>query len=184
MSQSLLLDLYLNRTQSMRRTLENWPAEHESAPSVLTVREVIHECLDFPDSLMRLWETTFQRISDRDLLPDVYTLRDELADIFDAAIAAMTATRQLADDSMKTTGKEIADVRNLDSAMEKVKRLKEEIFRYWPRVTPQDLLDDQADIERGDGLEGEMAFAQMAGVDLETWRNRVEEHKRKYHSKA
>jgi hypothetical protein len=66
----------------------------------------------------------------------------------------------------------------LDDAIQAVARAKQELLDRWPVGSDQEIAEARAAASRGEGLELDEAFAQIAGVDGAAWRQRVEEYKR------
>ena len=62
--------------------------------------------------------------------------------------------------------------------IEDVRRMEAGILGRWPHFTDKDMADALSELEGGECLEPAEAFAQIAGVDKETWLQRVEERKR------
>jgi hypothetical protein len=71
-----------------------------------------------------------------------------------------------------------ADFGSLDDAIAAVTRAKQELLANWLVGTDEEMAEAHASASRGEGLDLEEAFAQIAGVSVAEWRQRIDEHKR------
>ena len=62
----------------------------------------------------------------------------------------------------------------LDEAIRAAAETKQRVLEQWPVGSDDEIHEAQAAAARGEGLDLDEAFAQIAGVDVETWRRRVE----------
>ncbi len=69
-------------------------------------------------------------------------------------------------------------VRQLDNALQALTQARQSVLTRWPVGSDDEIATAQASAARGDRLEIDAAFAQIAGVDEETCRRRVEEYRR------
>jgi hypothetical protein len=66
----------------------------------------------------------------------------------------------------------------LDEAIAAVTRAKQDLLANWLVGSDEEMAAARASAARGEGLELDEAFAQIAGVSVAEWHRRVEEHKR------
>jgi hypothetical protein len=59
------------------------------------------------------------------------------------------------------------------------KELRARLAEEWPACSPEEEQEAMAQARRGEGLELDDAFAQIAGVDKATWLQRVAAHEQK-----
>ena len=66
----------------------------------------------------------------------------------------------------------------LDGAIQALTQARQSVLERWPVGGDEEIAEARASAARGQGLDVDEAFAQIAGVDVETWRQRVEEYQR------
>jgi hypothetical protein len=66
----------------------------------------------------------------------------------------------------------------LEAAMQAVRTARGEILRRWPVGSDEEIAAAQSAAAQRDAVDIDEAFAQIAGVDVGTWRRRIEEFKR------
>jgi hypothetical protein len=81
----------------------------------------------------------------------------------------------------EAAGKPDGDTLNgyLDAEARAVQEVRQDVLRRWPVGGDEDLADARAAAARGEGLETDEAFAQIAGTDVPGWRKRIEEYGKK-----
>ncbi len=84
------------------------------------------------------------------------------------------------DQIAKETGQRIGGIERLLAVAEKFKQLQIRLADEWPVCSAEEAEEVLTQMERGEGMELDDAFAQIAGIDKADWLERVEEHKRKY----
>ncbi len=104
----------------------------------------------------------------------IYRLFDEAVQAMEAVRASITGREELADQSQY--------LERLDAAMAEVRRVRADLEPGWLWFTKEDEEEAKASIAKGEGVDVEEAFAQMAGLTLDELRAKVEAHKRKYHT--
>ena len=104
----------------------------------------------------------------------IYRLFDEVVQAMEAVRASITGREELADQSQY--------LERLDAAMAEVRRVRADLEPGWLWFTKEDEEEAKASIAKGEGVDVEEAFAQMAGLTLDELRAKVEAHKRKYHT--
>jgi hypothetical protein len=137
---------------------------------------VVRQCTVIPDILRRLWDSTFDLLKARLIDHDAET-RQGLQDSFARGQHVLKSVADLVG-AFEQIGGKVEGRASLERAVEEVRRLEADIFPHWPQFTEQDLEDARTAYERGECLPLDEAFAQIAGVDKETWLRRVEERKR------
>ncbi len=70
------------------------------------------------------------------------------------------------------------DIRTgLDCSIQSLAEAKRSVLERWPVGSPEEIAASRAALGREEALDAEEAFAQIAGVDVATWRRHVEEYK-------
>ena len=69
------------------------------------------------------------------------------------------------------------DFAGLDGAIQAVAQTRQRVLERWPVGSEEEEEEARASAARGEGLDLDEAFAQIAGVDVAAWRQRVEEYK-------
>lgn len=65
----------------------------------------------------------------------------------------------------------------LDEAVKALTETKQKILKQWLIGSPEEMAEARAAIARGETEDIEEVFAEIAGMDVATWRKSVEEHK-------
>src|SRR5205807_7187731 len=99
--------------------------------------------------------------------------------LLDRTLHVLREVRALAQEVAQSTGCPIEGAPQLDEAVETVARMKAEFVEQWPWLGDSELEKAWTEYRRGEYLDLEDAFAQIAGVDRETWRRRVDEHQQR-----
>ena len=98
---------------------------------------------------------------------------------FSAVAGALEKLEELARSLETLMGRPAAGRAELAAAAAAVERLRDDTLRHWPwPPTEGDIQRVREAVGRGETLELDAAFAEIAGVSTEEWRRRVEEHKR------
>jgi hypothetical protein len=66
-------------------------------------------------------------------------------------------------------------VARLDDAIQSVAQAKQNMLERWPVGSDEEISEGRAAAQRGEGVDVDVAFAQIAGVDVASWRQRMEE---------
>lgn len=172
MPQSILYRLCLDRTQSVERALEAWKVEHQAARAVRDMEDLIRETLDYPGLLRRLEQSTWDGLWTNPA-EEIQGSGLALQTLFDRTLSVLRDVRALAQDVAQNTGHPLEGAPQLDEAVETVARMKAAFVHQWPWLEDSELQKAWTEYQRGEYLDLEDAFAQIAGVDRETWRRRV-----------
>jgi hypothetical protein len=180
MSETVLERHYRDRMQSVRQI-----ASHELGDAALSwqnFEDLAALCSELSLSGRDLLEKEYKRIF-KEPNPTVAWLRErrrvleELSDDYVRLAESIRASASRAWQAAEApVGKDV-EVR-LGGAIQAVLQAKQSVLDRWPVGSDQEIAEAQAAASRGEGLDLDDAFAQIAGVDVETWRQRVEEYKR------
>jgi hypothetical protein len=145
------------------------------APSAIS--GLIQEVLSLPEALHSLWEAEYRRavLDDSLDLPDLQQQRKDPEYIFTAFLAAAHVTHALAG-GLGHAHEEWGERRAaLDQAADAIEQMLRRFSEEWPVDTEEEGATTDAD--GGGALPIDDAFAEIAGVDRETWLRRMEERK-------
>ena len=138
-----------------RTTAENGSTPRKSAVLLLSK--------DLPVHARQAWESLWDLVRDG-MLDDLQETGESFLVVLDQAIGVVRAFGDHTEEPL----------RGIQANLE---RLRQEHKDSWPWCSEQDLDDARAEIVRGETLEMDDAFAEIAGVSREEWLQRVEEHK-------
>jgi hypothetical protein len=176
MSESILFPLYRGQIQVLAETVAAWKAEPREVLRVRDVEEIVRACLDYPAMITRLYDAAWDRIRANEL-DDYMKTGEALRGVVDQTIALLHSIRALAQSPVEN-GHASKGTAELDKALAQLEGMKQELDQCWPWFRQQHIEEGRAEHAHGECLELEEAFAQIAGVDKETWRRRVEDHVR------
>ena len=163
----------IDRAASVRRFLANGHSENGHERDWETLVRV---ALDYPALLRAAWRVTFDSFRDSgDFVPVrvVEDARNALLRSFAEVSESMRSIQESVGAWQQKTGLMAPGFNQIAGAMEEVRRLQEDVFRHWESLV------EPMDEPPGDPIPVDEAFAQIAGVDKETWLRHVEEYKQK-----
>jgi hypothetical protein len=142
--------------------------------------ELIAACEAFPGHMQWLWRNVWESAS-RVPGTSSNSLGAALRDIFDQTIRLMESVRA----GLRTVQGQAAcpsGQDRLDRALGEARQFRADLETNWLWFTREADEEAKASIARGEGVDVEEAFAQMAGISMDELRARVEAHKKQYHS--
>ncbi len=176
MSENILFCLARSRLRADEETVESWKAEHREAVLARDVEDIVLACLDYPGLMARLWNSALPRIRDHQIT-DLQQAGEALGGLFDGTLDFLGSLRQWTRE-FEAAGHNVQGARELDRVIEQLQEMKKDVLAHWPWFSEKDVEEARAAHARGECLELDEAFATIADVDKETWRERVEEYKR------
>jgi hypothetical protein len=187
MTEPAVLELvsgYASHAQALvgRRTAE-WLGEEmpvaDPEAKASDLADLVRELCDLPGMMQRSWRSTCRRIARREVT-QLRELRQTVLASWSQAIEAMQAGLDLCERFARRSGAAVAGAEELRTALGEAARLRDEAFRHWPEPpTAEDVCRARDEMARGEAVDLDEAFAEMAGVSVEEWRRRAEEHGRK-----
>jgi hypothetical protein len=96
----------------------------------------------------------------------------ELQDSFDRGIQILESIQSLAN-SFEAFFGPLEGTTDLANTIDTLRKMHSDMLDHWPRFSMDDVKRAQVEIERGEFLDLEQAFAQIAKVDTSEWRRRV-----------
>jgi hypothetical protein len=142
--------------------------------------DLIAEVEQYPDLLRRAWSTAFAILAEDGefsfTTAQFETLRTGLRKAIDRAYEAVSRVRAAGAQVQGSSGRPRGDDERLSAVEEQIRHLDEGIFRHWPSFA------GRAAPNPADCVPAEEAFAEAMGLTVEQWREKVAEHKRRYHA--
>ncbi len=169
-----------SRAESVRSALQHWQGEAPPAWSAEDCQDAIRACLELVQDLQDLLKRSIREALSQPAaaVRALQERRQALEDLCDWVHGDLSALRTILLSPNHLTGSS-GETARLDRAVEEVREARAYLLRHWPVRSPAEMAEDRRLMERGEGVEAEAAFPRIAGVDVETWRQRVEEHKRR-----
>jgi hypothetical protein len=156
---------------------DSWKDEKRRSAAARDLRRIVRLCLRIPETLNDLVDSSIDHLMAH-LIDDREETAREVREEFNRGQRILTRVIELIE-KFAAHGDSIQGTDELRDASERAKRREAEFFDFWPRpLTAEEFVEAQEAIQRGEGIELDEAFAQIAGVDRETWLRRVEERKR------
>jgi hypothetical protein len=159
----------------MRRTLESAGNDAGVAANGSHAAEesayLVARCTAFPAELKASYKTAAD---------EVFGGRYERCNELGHALLELCAARlSVVEGVLRRLAEDGPEADALRRVRDELTRFRGELEMSWPFFT-RDAIEEAREAERrGELLDVEEAFAEMAGVDLATWRQRVEAHKLK-----
>ncbi len=178
MPETLLERHYRDRMQSLRQM--TLPEAGHAALSARDVPDLVNLCFELSVSGRQLLEDEYRQIfHEPDLtvtwLQEHRRVLEELVANYQQLAESIRATvYQTWQAAGVLRGMDL--VNQLDEAIRAVVQVKQQVLERWPVGNDSEVAEAQAAAARSEGLDLDEAFAQIAGVDVETWRRRVEEY--------
>jgi hypothetical protein len=169
-----------SRAESVRDALQAWRGEARRAPNAQDRQDAIRTCLELAQDLRDLIQREVREVGGQpaQAVPVLQERRQALEDLCEMVLTDLSTLRAFLT-SWGQTGESTAEITRLERAAEEVREVRDHLLRQWPTRSPAEMVEVRRQIERGEGVDAEVAFARIAGVDVETWRQRVEEHRRR-----
>ncbi len=153
-----------------------WKSERQKAAVAGNLRGMVRLCLDIPQTLRNLGNSTLDLIAAR-LIDDYVQTGQKLHQSFTQGLHILSRIQELVQ-SFERMGGAVAGAAALEEAITEVRRLEAAVLDHWPDFSEEDLTKARTESEKGVCLDMATAFAQTAGVARETWLRRVEERQR------
>jgi hypothetical protein len=179
---------YRDRVQSVQR-LASLTEPERLAMSWQDHEDLVGLCLDISVSGRALIEKEYGRIF-TNASPTVGWLSERrrvIEDLSDSYVQLARAVRTSVSQARQGAGSSNGEdlVRVLEGAIQSVEAATRSVLERWPVGSPEERAEAKAAIVRGETLDADEAFAEIAGTDVETWRKNIDEYKRRgQHSSA
>jgi hypothetical protein len=163
---------------------EMWAAKQLDAMAT-EAEQTIAECLDYPakaDALYHAgWRAAIPAIQQNRPV-DWYGRGVHLREQFDSSLDVLQTVRKWVR-ALEEAGRTVANAPQLEEAIAAMERVRAALRENWPwAMTAEESAEVEAEIKGGAAgwLPLDETFAEVAGVSVEEWLRRVEEHKRRY----
>jgi hypothetical protein len=170
----MLFRMYRGQVEAMAEAVEAWKGEQDQAMRALDVEDAVRSCLDYPARMGQLWKATWRHIEDGKI--EINAAWHALQAAFAKTLGLMDDVGELAREAA-ATGHPINAAAELDQARARVAALRDDLFRHWEPFTEEDAREALEASARGEGIGLDEAFAQIAGVDKETWLRKVADYR-------
>lgn len=167
------------RREIARLRREEAPVADEAEDAARCTQEAVAVCESFPSLLMQLWRTEWESAG-RTHGRTWNEAGESLRRLFDGTIRVMEAARDCIENDERAAGRS-PSMERLDQALAEARGIRADLETNWLWFTKEAEEEAKASIARGEGVDVEEAFAQMAGLTVEELRERVKAHQQKYH---
>ncbi|HWG43483.1 MAG TPA: hypothetical protein VN688_11910 [Gemmataceae bacterium] len=181
-SENILVRLVQAQAQSVDDTLKSWQLPRGKPPSEVGLSRLVQIGVRLYDDMEGAYTEGYARaVKDASLsLADLQRERQAFGEIFRTGAQAAYRLWEFLDRIAKTTGQPIKGADRLRQTAEQFKHLQARLADEWPVCSPEEEREARTSSERGEGMELDDAFAEIAGVDKASWLERVAEYKRKH----
>jgi hypothetical protein len=178
-TESLAYHLALGRMNTVRQFVA--PGFRKAALEQQDLDELASACAEFPETVRAIWEAhRDEAFRDRNTdLAALLDLRLRLERLTDEHTQTVETILDLARQQSNGAGQPSTTVAQLEQVITRLRALKTQQGEAWLVANREEVEEALAAARRGESLELEDAFAEIAGVDRETWLRRVEEHKQR-----
>ncbi len=178
MSDTVLERHYRDRMHSVQQIAQHQAGQ--ATPPWRDVADLMTLCLELSVSGRELLEKEHKRLFQEPNLT-VAWLRERrrvIEELSNNCVQLVESIRASAFRAWQAAGSPAGvDFARLDGAVEAIAQAKQKLLERWPVGSDEEIAAARAAANRGEGLELHEAFAQIAGVDVAQWRQRVEEYK-------
>jgi hypothetical protein len=178
MSETVRERHYRDRVQSLRQLAGL--AETELSPQDRA--ELVAVCLELSEAGRDLIEGESRRLFKNGNLTVAWLSerRRVIEELSDSYVELAQSIRNSALQAGQGAGAPPRDdvVSRLDRAIKVVAEARRTVLEDWLVGGPQEMAEARAAIARGESLDADVAFAEIAGMDVETWLQSVEEYNR------
>lgn len=172
MSAEMIVDAVQRQFETAGNVLNAWkPVDGEAAESAAFAEDAILVFLERPATVRmavgRVWEA--QRVG---RIANPFGIWQLVSILFDKALRQASALQETIA-TAQTAGFAVARAPEFARAVRELEAMRDEFQTTFPVATPQEAEEDRRSIASGEHLDVEEAFAQIAGLDVETWQQRV-----------
>jgi hypothetical protein len=170
---------YQDRVQSVRQMA--LPENGHSAPSGQEFEDLVALCVDLCVTGRQLLQTAFKRIFRKHNLTVAWLQerRQAIEELSGSALDLVTSVRKMVGPALQAPGSPLEQdtISRLEEAIRIIAEARQRTLERWPVFSAQEMAEARANSTEEDYVDAEEAFAQIAGVDLDTWRQRLEKHR-------
>jgi hypothetical protein len=175
MSGNIVLEIQRRQTVAAREALETWLTANPGEIHSAALDDLIRLCLGAPARLREAERQAFDGPRGNDRAS--YDVLEALREVFGEEIRLLESVRHLVLEA-RSAGQAVDTAADLERAITETVTLRDRLFAHWEPFTAEKARQAREAIARGEHfLDLEDAMAQAAGVDRETWLQKVEERK-------
>jgi hypothetical protein len=182
MTDPAVLDFARGRAEQVERSARARFGDrngHDRDEVARDLEDHVREVLTFPDMLRRAWRSIFHAMFSRRQV-DYRSLGERVRDVWRLCAAVMKDVLRVGRETERQAGTAVGELAELEAAIADVERMREAILAEWPwPPMAEEVRQAREATSRGEYLDSEEAFAEIAGLSPEAWRRKVEEHKQK-----
>ena len=172
MSSEMIVDAAQRQFAAAEETLVAWkPEDSELAALVSYAENAIVLFLDRPATMRRVLER-LRKVAQSEQAQNLLQLWYEGSYLFDAALRPLAATRRVIA-VLRQAGFVVEGVEKLEQTVRELEEMRDQFRKTYPAATNEEAQNDRLAIAKGEYQDADEAFAEIAGVDLDTWRKRV-----------
>jgi len=172
MSIEMMMDAAERQLTAANETLEAWkPTDSELAGFVPYAENAILLFLDRQAVMERAVER-MQKLAQLGQVPDLLQLRSEASRLFRCALRPVAGHRKLLA-ALAGAGFVVGEAERFEQSVRDLERMRDELRKSLPLATCEEFQTELSAIEKGEFQDADAAFAEIAGVDVETWRQRI-----------
>jgi hypothetical protein len=152
----------------------------EIAERAAEVEDAIIVFLDRPSTMRRVVDRVWETYR-AGRIPNLLRVWHTVSVLFKLALRQAPPLRERIDRA-RQAGFKVERADEFEHAVRELEELRDQFCMTFPVATDEEAAADMAAIARGEYLDVDVAFAKIAGVDVETWRKRVEDDRRRQQS--
>lgn len=141
------------------------------------VEHLVATVAQYPDLVEQGYAQLIEKLLRSPDLEEAVAGRFEFVEIIDDCIRITANLEKGAAEVVEVSGRQVAGMEKLLLARHRLEALKAKCLEEWPALTREEV---EAAMREEGWLDATEAFAEIAGVSVEAWKQQVEEHKRKY----
>jgi hypothetical protein len=179
MPESLLLEVFEEQAKVTARAVESWKKQPVPFPGqVKAVQECVFLCLRFPDNVRDVLELEMKALHDEESqsAERAVKTRGIIERILSNYRELLAFTAGLVHD-LEAQGCKFRRAEKLPEAAESLAKMDAWVKNDWPVCSAEELQEVREEIRRGEFLDADEAFAEIAGVTPEEWRERVRQQR-------
>jgi hypothetical protein len=183
MKTGILLQLAVDRARSLDRILGEWEPEIEGKAAALDRLEQQYEALlpavlELERDIERGYEWEYDRAVRGELdASALLRARDDIEEVFRLSFRNLGIVLRFLHDFERAAGRPLPHRADIVAAREANRKQAARLAAEWPVCTEEEASEALAAAARGEAIDLDDAFAQIAGVDRATWLERVTAHK-------
>lgn len=174
MSTVMVVDAVRMQFEAAGEAFARRPQGGKPSENAAFAEDAIVVFLDRPSTMRRVVDRVWE-IQRAGRFGNLLQAWHEVSVLFDLAMRQAKPLLEMIDLAQKA-GYTVERADEFERAVRELEQLRQDFQGKFPVVTEVEAAEDRAAMARGDYHDADTAFARIAGVDVETWRRRVEEY--------